>query len=423
MFALGACLGVNVIYGFLQAIGKDLFKWNNPYSPVIGTLGNPNFAAAFLGMGVAFSLPFVLSKSTAPKFRVLSAAYILLAFFDITRSDAQQGLIVSALSVGLVGFFWIRVKFPNPIIRYSYLGLGGVVAFFGVLGTLQKGPLSSLLYKPSVTYRGDYWSAGIEMIKNFPMFGVGLDSYGDWYRASRTVEATLRRGPNIVSNAAHNVFIDIGATAGIFALLAYLTVVVLGFRAMWRISKISKSFDPFIIAIFVAWVGYLVQSVISINNIALAIWGWVLPGLLIAIERWLVQEKQVPIPNTITDFSSMAMVAGFVVGGVIGFLPFNADANFRHSVETGNSDAIYKAATQWPTDSGRLNYASKVFLANKLSSKSVELVRKAINENPRSYEAWYILYGSNGITSNEKREILEKLKELDPNNPDLAKLG
>ena len=87
------------------------------------------------------------------------------------------------------------------------------------------------LYKPSVTYRGDYWHAGIEMFKSHPWFGVGLDAYGDYYRAERTLAATLRRGPSTVSNAAHNVFIDIAATAGIFALLAYLAVIFIGMRA------------------------------------------------------------------------------------------------------------------------------------------------------------------------------------------------
>ena len=108
MVAVGGALGINAIYGFFQALGKDPFKWENPYSPVVGTLGNPNFSAAFLGMGVAFTLPFILSKSTNIKYRILSGAYILLAIYDILKSDAQQGLIVSALSVGLVGFFWLR---------------------------------------------------------------------------------------------------------------------------------------------------------------------------------------------------------------------------------------------------------------------------------------------------------------------------
>ena len=421
MVAVAGALGVNAIYGFFQAMGKDPFKWANPYSPVIGTLGNPNFSAAFLGMGVAFTLPLILSKSTNIKYRILSCVYILFAIYDILKSDAQQGLIVSALSVGLVGFFWLRSKVKNPVIKYGYLALGGIATLVGILGTLQKGPLSSLLYKPSVTYRGDYWHAGLVMIKNHPWFGVGLDSFGDWYRTSRTLAATVRRGPSTVSNAAHNVFIDIGATAGIFALIAYLAVVFLGFRAMWRISKKMQNFDPFIIAIFVAWVGYLVQSVISINNIALGIWGWVLPGLLIGIERWSKMEK--PRPKSVNDFSSMAMIAGFVVGGVIGFFPINADANFRHSIEAGDANLINTAATKWPQTPDRLLYAAKIFDQNKMSDKALKFARDAVKLNPRNFDALYYIYNAPSTSGNEKREILDRLKVLDPHNPDLAKLG
>ena len=205
-------LAVNSIYGLVQATGNDPIKWANPYAPVIGTLGNPNFSAAFFGMGIAFALSYLVATGIDIKYRFASALYILIALFDIAKSDAQQGVIVSLLSVGLIGFFLIKDKFANPVFRFSYLGLGIAVGVIGILGTLQKGPVSSIIYKPSVTYRGDYWHAGIQMFKSHPWFGVGLDSFGDYYRSSRTLEATLRRGPSTVSNAAHNVFIDIAAT-------------------------------------------------------------------------------------------------------------------------------------------------------------------------------------------------------------------
>lgn len=423
LYGASAALVVNVIYGFVQAIGKDPQKWTNPYAPVIGTLGNPNFAAAFLGMGMAFALTYILAKGIDVKYKIASAMYIALALFDIAKSDAQQGVIVSLLSAGLIGFFFIKSKFSNPIIRYSYLGLGVVGLLVGILGTLQKGPLSSILYKPSVTYRGDYWHAGIEMFKSHPWFGVGLDSFGDYYRVSRTVEATLRRGPSTVSNAAHNVFIDIAATAGIFVLLAYIAVIAVGFTAAWRISKRSNNFDPFFVSVFVAWIGYLVQSVISINNIALGIWGWVLPGMLVAIDRWQSEEKIVVKKSNATDFTGMAMIAGLVVGGVIGYLPFNADANFRHSIETGDPNRIYVAATKWPTDASRIMYAAQIFDQNKMQDKAVNLAREAVKLNPRSFDAWNYLYNAPSVSGNEKREILDRLKALDPHNPDLKKLG
>lgn len=424
LIGLIGAFGVNALYGLLQATGNDPQKWSNPYAPVIGTLGNPNFAAAFLGMGVALSLSYLLARSVTIKFKIFSAIYIAIALYDILKSDAQQGFIVSVLSVGLIVYFLVKYQFKNSILRIGYLAIGGFVSLLGILGTLQIGPLSKVLYKASVTYRGDYWHAGIEMFKNHPWFGVGLDSFGDYYRANRTLEATLRRGPSTVSNAAHNVFIDIAATAGIFALIAYLAVIFLGFRAAWRISKRSTSFDPFFVSIFVMWVGYLVQSVISINNIALGIWGWVLPGVLIAIDRWhheLPAKKEKIKANS--DFSGMAMIAGLVVGGVIGYLPFNADANFRHAIELGDANKIYAAATKWPTDSSRLNYATQIFDQNKLQDKAVSLARESVKISPRNFDGWIYLYNSQATTGNEKREILDRLIALDPHNPDLKKLS
>ena len=432
LISFGIAIGVNAIYGIFQALDKDPFNWSNPYAPVIGTLGNPNFVSAFLGMGIALTLAYLFAKNVDIKYRILCVLYIAIALYDILKSDAQQGLIVSLLSAGLVGYFLIKYKIESVIVRYSYLVIGFFASVVGVAGTLQKGPLASILYKASVTYRGDYWHAGIEMFKNNLFFGVGLDSYGDWYRASRTVEATLRRGPSTVSNAAHNVYIDIAATAGIFALIAYFAVIFLGIRAAYRISKKNTSFEPFFVAIFVAWVGYLVQSAISINNIALGIWGWVLPGILISIERWhrepgktetaIKNQKKAKVKGA-TDFSGMGLIAGLILGGTIGFLPFNSDANFRHSVELGIPEKIQTAALKWPTSVRQINLATQLFDENKLQKEAVKLARKSIELNPLNFDGWNYLYNSPLVSVNEKREILDRLLFIDPHNPDLKKLG
>jgi O-antigen ligase len=89
-------------------------------------------------------------------------------------------------------------------------------------GFLQKGPLSTLLYQDSITYRGDYWRAGIRMISEHPLFGVGFDSFGDYYFRYRDLTSATRRGPLIYTNSAHNYFIDFAANGGLFYLLLYL---------------------------------------------------------------------------------------------------------------------------------------------------------------------------------------------------------
>ena len=237
-------------------------------------------------------MALLISNKYSKVYRIIAAVYLPVALFDIYKSHAQQGLVVAALSIGLIGYFLLKEKVKSAAVRYGYLGLGVAVGLLALFGTLQKGPFT-FLHKASVTYRGDYWHAGIKLFFKHFWFGVGPDSYGDWYRASRTLAATVRRGPSTVSNAAHNVFLDIAATSGIFALLAYFAVIFLGFRAAYRITKRSNEFNPLFVGTFVAWVGYLIQSAISINNIALAIWGWVLPGFLIAMDRWASEPKEV----------------------------------------------------------------------------------------------------------------------------------
>jgi hypothetical protein len=68
-------------------------------------------------------------------------------------------------------------------------------------------------------------------------------------------------------------------------------------------------------------------------------------------------------------------------------------------------------------------YAVQIFDQNKVPDKAMLLARNAIKLNPRNFDALNYLYNSSSVTGNEKREILARMKELDPHNPDLAKLG
>ena len=293
-------ISLNVIYSLIQALGKDPQNWVITYTPVFGTLGNPDFVSAFLGFGAAFPLAYLFSRKTNVISKVLCSLYVPIALFDIYKSGSQQGLIVFGIVLGLVLYFEIRNYVKAKVIHRTYLALFFMTGLIALLGTRQKGPLADLIYRSSVSVRGYYWNAGIKMVSENPLFGVGLDSYGDWYRFSRSVVAT-ESNASVVTNSAHNVFIDIAATAGLPALLAYLAFIFFALKSAWKIYKKNEELDPFFVAVFVAWMGYLAQSTISINNLALGIWGWVLPGLIIGMERF--QETET-LPKSIFPESS-----------------------------------------------------------------------------------------------------------------------
>ena len=143
-------------------------------------------------------------------------------------------------------------------------------------------------FKVSVTYRGDYWRAGFRMFKSHPWFGVGLDRYGSYFTQYRDITQASRvaRGPSVHSNAAHNVPIQLAATGGIFLLIAFLALTAF---IIWRgiVGLRNKTGNEQMVfaGFFGAWVAYEAQSLISIDNLGIAIWGWVLGGIVVALSR------------------------------------------------------------------------------------------------------------------------------------------
>ena len=417
----------SLVYGLIQAAGADPFDWVNPYSPVFGFLGNPNFQSSLLG--ILGSVVFTQLLSSAVKLQLKGAylAYLLVTLLVIKETDSQQGYLV--LLIGSVVSLGVFVNQRSKALGYSYLGLA-LVGFFAVLvGTLNKGPLASLLYKDSVTYRGDYWRAGWKMTLDNPIFGVGLDSYGDWYRRSRTIEATLRRGPDVTSNAAHNVFLDISAYGGFPLLLIYMALMVLVVVSSIKVIKRSQGFNAGFVGLLAAWVAFQAQSIISINQIGLALWGWILSGLIIGYEintrtgNVVVEEKKKGKTGTkavqASPATTLSMFIGLIVGVLVGMPPYLASAKFKGALESGNPTVVQEAAYIWPTDPARMIRVAIALNENKLEDQALQVAVDATERFPETYDVWVALDSMNKATDAQKTQALSQLKRLDPLNPTL----
>jgi O-antigen ligase len=425
--------GFSIGYGLIQVVGADPVKWVNQYSPVIGFLGNPNFQSSFVGFSGILAFGFIIAQASNKAMRLALVAYLLLAVFVIIKTDSQQGLLVLAGGIAIVSMIWIsRSKYR--FVTKPALILSGIGAVFVALGSLNSGPLASLLYKASVTYRGDYWRAGWKMTVENPIFGVGLDSYGDWYRRARTLEATLRRGPEVTSNAAHNVLLDFSSNGGFPLVIIYLALIVLVAISALKILKRSDGFDPAVAGLIAVWIAYIAQSIISLNQLGLAVWGWIISGLIIGYEintRTPEQPQEVKatvgkgrsaakaISEKVSAKSFVAMVAGGAVGLLVGLPPLLASAQFKSAFESSDVVIVEKAASRWPDEAMRYVQVALVLQANQYDAQAQRVIDAGLLKFPNEFSLWSVAAQLSTATPEQIAEANAQMKRLDPFNPNL----
>jgi len=271
---------VTSIYGLMQTTGRDFVDWINPNNALIGTQGNPNFASAVMAIMGTLIFSTIFMKSFSLKHKLVAGSLVLVMLSLIYRSNARQGLLSLILGVGLFFIIWLYSK--RKIFGVLASISGAFIFILATLGMLQWGPLEKYLYKSSVSVRGYYWRAGIDMFRDNPFFGVGMDRYGAYFMHYREVGYPLNYGFDITSSNAHNTFIQFFATGGFFLGATYLALQIFILITVIRGLRNFQDNNRLVLAgLFASWLAFHAQSLVSIDNLGVAIWGWVLGGSII----------------------------------------------------------------------------------------------------------------------------------------------
>jgi O-antigen ligase len=420
-------------YGMLQTSGNDFVDWNNPNNSMISTLGNPNFASAMLAIIVIVSVA-ILFVNIPKLYKLLAVIIIPFAIYLIIRSNSLQGLLVIAVGLGFYfTFFFIKLvknKRNQILVLTPYL----IFSCLAVAGMLQRGPLSSFLYKDSVSVRGFYWRAAVEMLKNNLWFGVGSDRYGAFFRQYREVEYTTRYGFDITSSNAHNVPLQLFATNGLIVGLFYL--IFLGFVFTVGLRKFftsSPAQSKVLLGILSTWIGFQSQALISIDQIGLSVWGWILSGLILGIP--LVDSESIKLAkinfkhsNKITKpefaiFQTTISIIALVPMIFISYLLFTSErdtwfarseffnSNSNKLIE--HSEKVLNNPLSVPTNKTKV---ASYLVEKGLKDRGLLALNKIYDSDPRDLDALRVIAIVLKLENNSAEEILTRLaiSKLDP---------
>lgn len=434
IFKTGIYVGLGLgIYGVFQIFGKDFVEWNNPNNSMIATTGNPNFASSLLALLVLISI-FSIFIDNLPRIHKIFALFaIVIDVFAIINSQSRQGLLVIFFGLLFATVLLFKYTFKKYVktILVSASGLG----LFAILGMLQIGPLTDLLYKESVSVRGHYWRAAVRMFELSPFTGVGLDRYGAYFKEVREVSYPLKYGFDITSTNAHNTFLQMFATGGVFVGLSYLAIILLVYYSGLKLIKNSIGNEQKIAIMLISgWIGFQAQSLISIDNLAISIWGWTLSGSVLGLLN--SKSPDLIIRNALGNKPQISINLFQPLISAIVLVPILFFSILLYRTETDTYLARALADPNFPQNSSQvLKYANNVF-DNPLSDpqykfqislslvdmgllkESYDQVIKLYESDPRSLEflRWLALYEVEQNNFKKAIDYRNKIAELDPWN-------
>lgn len=439
---------LSAAYGLIQFFDVDPAGWDIFASPVVGFLGNSNFQSAFLAIFacVAFSQG-IFGRSN----RWLNFMFAIFAFVIVFLTQARQGLIAFILGASISLLVFALKKNWKVVTGLYLFGLVSGITLI-VLGIMNLGPIGHIIYKSSLEARFYYWQAAVRAFKDNIFFGVGLDAFGDYYGRYRTAEAVAWNTQP--TNAAHNVFLDYAANGGVFFLVLNLVLVGWVLKSFYCVVIRDRDYNVEFIALFSGWVAFQAQSLISINQIGLAIWNWVISGLLIGYVsnfravrvKTAFYEKSSKRLRVNKEVQQSKLKGSALVGGLVGIVLMSVIAipayvgsvQFWNAMNSGEIKKIESATHIWPQD--EYKYWSVILTIGGNGStidenfsdpnpaeiqKQIDDLRKialAINKDalrdfPNSMHLWR-LYAKNPLNSKSEIALAKrKIKEIDPNNP------
>lgn len=248
---------------------------------VCGTFGNTNFMGNFVSMGLPI---FIINYMFKGKKISLITSFIV--FFCLISCTARSGWVAFGAFCILLLVYLIENRKKEYVKRIIVL----IVGFSIILTVIYLQPNSPLKTKISSmkeefetgeenlgSGRIQIWKISIELIKKYPVLGVGTDNlqYGIANNLTET-SLTYILNKKGIPDKAHNEYLQIAVTLGIPALVIYLV-----FICSILLPKIKHIFsNKYILYLGSVIICYLVQAFFNISTIGIAPLFWFALGLI-----------------------------------------------------------------------------------------------------------------------------------------------
>lgn len=437
--AIWIVCSLNAIYMTLQLSGRDPIGWN--VQETFGFLGNINFSSALIGI---FCIIILWETNATQKylFLLLKFALILYLVFLVWNSGSLQGLFMFAIGIQFrilqKIFEYRRIKNLEKI-KYFLVVTMLALPYFVILVISSPKIFEGKFVQETMLFRRDYWAAAYQMFLDKPLFGVGIDNYGNYYRAYRSITASIDF--DRVSNSAHSIFLDLLSGGGLTLLIPYLGLVFyVSYFAIKLIIKSGNISDQLIASI---WFSMQIQNVLGIQTITLGVINWTCAGLILGISKsqvffenemstsnqgkfksssnlrprhleQLKNNQKDMIRNLLSPRTYLLSGIFFVLGLLISTPPFVTDVTFNNHYVKNDLEAMTAVSSSKFGNQVLLSATLEKATLSDKGEESMQIAQLLTQKYARSYYGWDVLSKLKTTPVELRSQALRELRQIEP---------
>jgi putative inorganic carbon (HCO3(-)) transporter len=272
-----------------------------------------NFAKDVL-VGLLLAIPFLVRGQDGLSRRLLWPAVLVLGL-ALIMSGGRADWLAGVVALGYLGLVLHRhrafligaltmmavlalcIARPlTPVDVQAAVGLPKPVSRLAAESLAVSGARDELSVEVSNNLRRRLTHAGLEMVRDYPVFGVGPGAFRDYVDVYEPVKpgAVIDARPRL---PAHNVFLELWADSGTPAFLLYLAFLGAVLLVLERQRRRTEGVDQATsVAVTAALIGLNVTSLF--HNYQTENLLWALLGLAVSLELWpRGSTREEPVPT------------------------------------------------------------------------------------------------------------------------------
>jgi O-antigen ligase len=306
IFVAALILSVGIFIQIMEA-GFTIFLIEGGLARFSGLYDNPNYVGHMLIISVSFITIYYFREAFRDKIKLFwLTVFLLLNLFMIFAIDSRASALAIFISTSFI-LLNINKRFYFKIV----LSLSLLFLTLYLIPPIQE--LVDLFMRVErMDTRTYFWEAGIDVISDYPIVGIGPDLFQHSIFNYLPSEAYKFYHPDAWFGKAnpHNFFLQLFSENGLLGFMSSISLFSLYFYLGFRSIKITKRkyYDIFLLSTALTGIGlgifirafFEVTGIMSYGYITRDLPFWLLLSILMYINVRYSERKELPIASTST---------------------------------------------------------------------------------------------------------------------------